>query len=170
MGEAGVFAPEARLELIEGEIVETAPLGSLHAAVVRILNGLFVRLVDDLAIVSGQSPLVVGERSVPEPDIVLLKPRADHYSKSHPVAADALLVIEVSDTTFRFDLDTKIPLYARAGITEAWVVDLQGRTLRVFRDPGAGGYRTNFTVSGDENVSARALPEVRVAMTEIFPK
>ncbi|MGQ0653216.1 MAG: Uma2 family endonuclease [Betaproteobacteria bacterium] len=108
-----------------------------------------------------QSPLVVGERSVPQPDIALLKPRADNYFGSHPGPADVLLVVEVSDTTSRFDLSTKIPLYARAGIAEAWVFDLGGRTLRVFRDPDPGGYRTSFTASG-ETASVRALCDVAV--------
>lgn len=170
MGEAGVFAPEARLELIEGEIVEMAPIGSPHASTVRLLNRLFVRQAGDLAIVSVQSPLVVGERSVPQPDLALLKPRADNYFRSHPAAADVLLVVEVSDTTLRFDLSTKIPLYARAGIAETWVVDLEKRAVRVFRDPDANGYRTSFTVSGDQKVSSSALPEVALTASELFPR
>lgn len=169
MGEAGVFAPEARLELIEGEIVEMAPIGSPHASTVRLLNRLFVHRAGDLAIVSVQSPLVVGERSVPQPDLALLRPRADNYFSSHPAATDVLLVVEISDTTLRFDLSTKIPLYARAGITEAWVVDLEKRAVRVFRDPDSSGYRTSFTASGGEKVGAGALPEVALAVSEFFP-
>ncbi len=170
MGEAGVFAADARLELIEGEIIEMAPIGSPHAGAVKILNRLFARLAGDLAIVSVQDPLIVGDRSVPQPDVALLKPRADSYASSHPTAADVILVVEVADTTLRFDIDTKIPLYARFGISEAWVVDVQGRAVRVFRDPGASGYRTSLTVSGEESVSALALPAVIVAVSALFPK
>lgn len=170
MGEAGVFAPEARLELIEGEIVEMAPVGSPHAGTVKLLNRLFFRLAGDLAVVSVQDPLIVGERSVPQPDLALLRPRADSYIRSHPTAADVLLVVEVADTTLAFDLGTKVPLYARAGIAEAWVVDLQERTLRVFRDPAADGYRTSFTAASGESVGALALPEVVIALAELFPK
>jgi Uma2 family endonuclease len=170
MGEAGVFAPEARLELIEGEIVEMAPIGSPHAGMVNTLVWLFSRAAGDLAVVSVQNPLVAGERSVPQPDVALLKARADRYARSHPSASDVLLVVEVADTTRAFDLGTKVPLYARSGIVEAWVVDLQERALRVFRDPGPGGYRTSFTASGDESVSALALPAVVVALPAIFPK
>jgi len=169
MGEAGVFAPEARLELIEGEIVEMAPIGSPHASTVAVLNRLFVRLAGDRAVVWVQSPLVLGERSVPQPDLVLLKPRADRYFNAHPVPADVLLVVEVSDTTLAFDLATKIPLYARAGIAESWVVDLEKRALRVFRDPDPSGYRTSFTASGADKVSAGALPEVAFAVSALFP-
>ena len=170
MGEAGVFAPDARLELIEGEIVEMAPIGSPHAGAVKVLTRLFVRLAGDLAIVSVQDPLIVGDRSVPQPDLALLKPRADSYSRSHPSAADVLLVVEVADTTLSFDLGTKVPLYARSGIPEVWVLDVQERALRVFRDPGPAGYRTSFTRSGDENVSALALPAVAFAVAALFPE
>jgi len=170
MGEAGVFAPDARLELIEGEIVEMAPIGSPHAGMVNTLNRLLGGLAGDRALVSVQNPLVLGERSVPQPDLALLKPRADNYTGSHPTAADVLLVVEVSDATLRFDIETKIPLYARAGIAEAWVVDLRERAVRVFREPGAGGYRTNFTAAGEESVSALLLPAAAVALRELFPK
>ncbi len=169
MGEAGVFAPDARLELIEGEIVEMAPIGSPHAGTVIILNRLFSRAAGDLAIVSVQSPLIVGDRSVPQPDLALLKPRADSYTRSHPTAADVLLVVEVADATLPFDIGTKIPLYAGCGIAEAWVVDVQERAVRVFRDPSPSGYRTSFTVSGGESVTALALPALVVALPVLFP-
>jgi len=169
MGEAGVFAPEARLELIEGEIVEMAPIGSAHAGTVAILGRLLGRAAGDQAIVWVQNPLVIGERSVPQPDLALLEPRADSYTRSHPTPADVLLVVEVSDTTLAFDLGTKVPLYARAGIAEAWVVDLQARAVRVFRDPGSAGYRTSFTVSGAAKLGCAALPEVAIAVAALFP-
>ena len=169
MGEGGVFAPEARLELIEGEIVEMAPIGSPHAGMVNTLIWLFSRAAGDQAVVAAQNPLIVGERSVPQPDMVLLSPRADRYSRSHPTTADVLLLVEVADTTLPFDLGTKIPLYARCGIAEAWVIDLNERTVRVFRDPGANGYRTSFTVKGDESVTALALPAVVLPVAALFP-
>lgn len=170
MAEGGVFAPEARLELIEGEIVEMAPIGSAHASAVAQLTRLFVRLAGGQAMVWTQNPVLAGERSVPQPDLALLKPRADDYFGGHPAAADVLLVVEVSDTTLRFDLSTKIPLYARAGIGEAWVLDLEKRALRVFRDPDSSGYRTSFTVSGDQEAASGELPAVTLAVSELFPK
>lgn len=170
MGEAAVFAPDARLELIEGEIIERAPLGSRHAGAVKILNRLFSGLVGDLAIVSVQDPLIVGERSVPQPDLVLLKPRADSYSSAHPTVADVLLVIEVADAKLTFDMETKVPLYARAGIAEAWLVDLREHVVRVFRDPSASGYRSTFTISGEQALSALALPTAAIDLQALFPK
>ena len=169
MGDSGVFAPEARLELIEGEIVEMAPIGSPHAGMVNTLNWLLTRAAGELAVVAVQNPLIVGDRSVPQPDLALLRPRADHYSRSHPTSADVLLLIEVADTTLAFDLGTKVPLYARSGIAEAWVIDVQERAVRVFRDPSASGYRTSFTVSGGESVAVLALPAAVISPAALFP-
>ena len=169
MGEARVFAPDVRLELIEGEIVEMAPIGSPHAGMVNILTRLFSRAAGDLAVVAVQNPLIVGDRSVPQPDLTLLKPRADSYSTSHPTTADVLLVVEVADTTLQYDLGTKIPLYARCGIAEAWVVDVQERAVRAFRDPSPTGYRTSFTVSGEGSVTALVLPAIVVGLPVLFP-
>lgn len=169
MGEAGVFGPEARLELIEGEIVEMAPIGSPHAGTIAILIRHLARVAGDAALVWAQNPLVIGPRSVPQPDLALLRLRSDSYTKSHPGPADVLLVVEVSDTTLAYDLGTKVPLYARAGIPESWVVDLGAREVRVFRDPSVGGYRTSFTAGIGETVGVQALPEVRFAVAELFP-
>jgi len=170
MGETGVFAPEARLELIEGEIVEMAPVGSRHAGAVNTLNRLFGRLAGDRAVVSVQNPVIVAERSVPQPDLALLKPRADSYSGAHPTAADVLLVVEVADTTLAFDIGTKVPLYARVAVSEVWVVDLNEQAVRVYREPSASGYKTAFTVAGDNSLAVLALPEVAVALLELFPR
>ena len=169
MGEAGVFASDARLELIEGEIVERAPIGSRHAGMVNTLIWLFSRAAGDRAVVAAQNPLIAGDRSVPQPDVVLLRPRADRYSRSHPTPADVLLLVEVAESTLPFDLGTKVPLYSRCGIAEAWVIDVQERVVHVFRDPSPSGYRTSFTLKGDEKVTALALPAIVVPVAELFP-
>jgi Uma2 family endonuclease len=170
MGEGNVFAPDARLELIEGEIIEMAPIGSPHAAAVTILARHMSRAAGDRAIVWVQNPVRIGDRSMPQPDLALLKPRRDTYARSHPVPADVLLLIEVSDTTLRFDVSTKMPLYARAGIVEAWVVDVENDKVQVFRDPDPAGYRTTFTVTGDNRLGLGAIPGVAIAVSELFPK
>jgi len=169
MGEGNVFAPDARLELIEGEIIEMAPIGSPHAGTVAILTRLFGRAARDAAVVWVQNPVRMGERSMPQPDVVLLKPRADMYTRSHPSAADVLLLIEVSDATLRFDVSTKVPLYAHAGVVETWVVDIENARVQVFRDPGADGYRTSFVVSGSNRVTSTVLPAIEIAASELFP-
>lgn len=169
MGEGGVFAPEARLELIDGEIVEMAPIGSRHAGMVNTLTWLLIRAAGELAVVAVQNPVIVGDRSVPQPDLALLRPRADRYSQSHPTSADVLLLVEVAESTLPFDLGTKIPLYAQCGIAEAWVIDVQERVVRVFRDPSTSGYRTSFAASGSESIAVIALPAIVVSLTALFP-
>ena len=168
MGEAGVFAPEARLELIEGEIVEMAPIGSPHLARVNILTRLFVERAGRRAIVSVQNPLVIGDRSVPQPDLALLEPREDEYVRALPTASEVLLVVEVADSTLPFDLRTKMPLYARCGVPEAWVVDVNERVISVFREPGAEGYRTSLTVAPGQKIACMALPDVFIELAELF--
>lgn len=169
MGEAGVFAPDARLELIEGEIIEMAPIGGPHMSQVNKLNRLLVERTGDRAIVSVQNPLVIADRSVPQPDLVLLKPRGDEYAHSLPTASDVVLVVEVADTTLSFDLRTKVPLYARCGVAEAWVVDVNKQVIHVFRDPTPAGYGTNLTLRPGEKVACVALPEAAVEVAELFP-
>jgi Uma2 family endonuclease len=170
MGEGNVFAPDARLELIEGEIIEMAPIGPPHAAAGTILARRFTHAVGDSAIVWIQNPLRINDRSMPQPDVAVLRPRADTYAHSHPGPSDVLLVVEVSDTTLRFDVSAKMPLYARAGIVEAWVVDVEAGLVRVSRDADAGGYRTSFTVAGNERVRSLAASGVEITVSELFPR
>ena len=168
MGEAAVFAPDARLELIEGQIIEMAPIGDAHASIVAILTRLFVRQAGDAGFVWVQNPVIVGKRSMPRPDLALLKAREDDYSTRHPAVDDVLLAVEVSDSTLAFDVGTKVPLYARCGVAEAWIVDVNGAAIVVHRKPGAKGYASVSTVSGDEQVECVALPQVRVSPRELF--
>jgi Uma2 family endonuclease len=169
MGEAGVFGPEARLELIDGEIVEMTPIGSPHAGAVKTLTRLFVRLAGDRAVVAVQDPVILSDQSVPQLDLALLAPRADNYASAHPSAADVLLIVEVADTTLAFDLQQKVPLYARSAINEVWVVDVNEQAVRVYREASANGYKTSFTVSGKDVVTSAALSDVSIAVSDMFP-
>jgi Uma2 family endonuclease len=167
MGEAHVFAHDARLELMDGEIVEMAPIGSAHAAVVNTLAAL-LREAAPRAIVSVQNPLVLSKRSAPQPDAMVLRPRADRYYRSHPVAADALLVIEVADTTLRYDLEIKRPLYARAGVAELWIVDVDRRELHMFRAPDLD-YSIHRVLTTSDNAEVAALGDLGFAVSALFP-
>jgi Uma2 family endonuclease len=167
MGEAHVFAPQARLELMEGEIVEMAPIGSAHAAVVNTLAALLSEAAPR-AIVSVQNPLVLGERSAPQPDVMLLRPRADRYYSSHPVAADVLLVVEVADSTLEYDLEVKRPLYARAGVAELWIVDIGGRAMHVFREPEQN-YAIHRILTASDNAAVAALGYAAFPVSALFP-
>lgn len=167
MGEAHVFAHDARLELMEGEIVEMAPIGSAHAAVVNTLDTL-LREVAPRAIVSVQNSLVLSERSAPQPDVVLLRARSDRYYSSHPTAADALLVVEVADTTLEYDLQVKRSPYARAGVVELWIVDINRREMHVFREPGLD-YSIHRVLTGSDEAAVAALGDVGFAVSALFP-
>jgi len=167
MGEAHVFAHDARLELMDGEIVEMAPIGSAHAAVVDTLASV-LREVAPRALVRVQNPLVLGERSAPQPDVTLLRPRADRYYTSHPVAADALLVVEVADTTLEYDLRVKRRLYASAGVAELWIVDVNRRELHAFRKPDLE-YSIHRILTASDYAQVAALGDVGFSVSALFP-
>ena len=156
MVEAGVFNEDDPVELIEGEIVEMAPIGSRHAACVKKLNQLFTSVLGDQVIVSVQDPIGIGG-SEPEPDIALLRPRDHFYVAKHPGPEDVLLVVEVADSSFQYDREVKMPLYARSGIVEAWLVDLGNDEVVVYREPSPKGYGSMQTYSAGDEMSLSAF-------------
>ena len=125
LGELGFFAPDARVELLDGEIHDMSPIGPLHGGVVNRLNRLFNLAAKGRWIVSAQNPVDLDKYSEPEPDVVLLKPAPDDYVSHHPVPDDVLLLIEVADSSLEFDRRKKLPTYARSGIRDLWIVNLQ---------------------------------------------
>src|SRR5262249_50900301 len=140
MAEAGVFGPEERVELIDGEIIQMSPIGPRHAGGVINLNRILITRLGNRAVVSPQNPVVIWPRSGPQPDLLVLRPRPASYSRAHPTPADVLLAIEVADTTARFDRIVKARLYARARIGEYWLVDVDEERVDVFRAPGGEAY------------------------------
>jgi Uma2 family endonuclease len=141
MAEAGILSDPHRVELIDGEIIDMAAIGSPHAAITNRLARLFTRASsDEVALVSVQSPLRLDAYNEPEPDLMLLRPRPDGYREGHPGAADVLLLIEVSETSLAYDRSTKLALYARFGVPEVWIVDLFGAAVEVCREPKEGVY------------------------------
>ena len=148
MGETGILGPADRVELIDGEIFDMSPIGVLHAAIVDALLRHLSRSVAESAVIRCQNPLRLDEFSEPEPDVAILRPRADCYTTAHPGPADVLLVIEVADTSLAYDLATKVPLYARHGIPEVWVIDAATRQTRVFRQPVGSGETARATSGG----------------------
>jgi Uma2 family endonuclease len=141
MADAGVFPIGARIELIEGEVIEMSPIGNRHAGCVNRLGMLLNREAGDRAIVAVQNPVRLSDFSEPQPDIALLKPRDDYYSNAHPTPADVLLIVEVSDTTVEYDRRVKLPLYARAGIPETWLMVLPKDLIEVHSQPVNGKYQ-----------------------------
>jgi len=158
MGEAGILHEDDRVELLDGRLYVMSPIGSPHAACVRRLDRLFQRRAEPDALVSAQNPVVLDDTSEPEPDLALLSPRDDDYAARHPRPDDVLLLVEVADTTEDFDRSTKLSLYARAGISEYWVVSLSDNQLHVYRGPEDGDYATHSVLTPDDTVSVEALP------------
>src|SRR4051794_31509585 len=168
MAETGILREDDRVELIEGEIVDMTPLGRRHLARVDHLAELLFRGLGERAIVRVQGSIRLGERSEPQPDLVLLRRRADYYAETDAGPADILLVVEVADTSLAHDRDVKVPLYARAGIPEVWLIDLNGENIAIYREPGSAGYRDVFTVRGDARLSPRAFPELVLTPGQII--
>jgi Uma2 family endonuclease len=166
MAEVGLLPPDARVELIEGEIIDMAPIGSRHAAAVNLLAERLIRGQGGTALVSIQAPVRLGLRSEPQPDLAILKPRADRYAGSHPTAADVLLLIEVSDATLRFDREVKAKLYAQHGVSELWIVDLNDHRVHVFREPVQGAYADRSIVTA--GVMHVPTLEIEVELTDLF--
>ncbi len=168
MVEAGILRVEDRVELIEGEIIDMTPIGSRHAACVDCLNQLILPAVLGRAILRVQQPLVLGDRSEPEPDIALVRHRDDFYRAAHPSAGDVLLIVEVAETSLRYDREVKIPLYASHGIPEVWLVDLESRDLRVFRGPGEKGYAEEYTAAEPKGIDLVGLPDLRLDLSSLL--
>lgn len=168
MGQAGVFAPDARVELIEGEVVNMPPIGSAHAGTVNTLNWLLTSALGERTVVAVQNPVRLGDDSELEPDVAVLRPRPDRYRDSHPSPADVLLIVEIADTSLQFDRSTKIPLYARHGIPEAWLVDLVNRLVSIYREPKDGIYRNVQTTGTPGTVELSQLPGVTIDLSGLL--
>lgn len=168
MAEVGLLAPDARVELIEGEIIDMAPIGPDHCSVVDQLNRQFVTAVGSRGIVRIQGAVRLDWLSEPQPDLALLAARDDFYRHAHPLPPDVLLLIEVSDNTLRYDRDRKMPLYARHGIPEAWIFDLQHGELRIYSSPQGGRYAEQHATKAPGLTPLAALPGVAVDLSGIL--
>ncbi len=169
MAQVGILHEDDRVELLDGQIVEMTPIGTRHAACVNRLNQLFVPLLASRrASVSIQNHVVLGKHQAPQPDVALLRFRADGYQTQDPGPADVLLVIEVADTTVASDRKRKIPLYARAGISEAWLVSLPADGIEIYRAPRSGQYRDARTGRRGETITPLAFPDLRLLVDDIL--
>ncbi len=168
MGEAGVFAEHERTELIEGEIFDMPPIGIPHYSIVDRLTERFVIAVKGRAIVRVQNPVPLGDLSEPQPDITLLKRYEDFYRETAQQDADVLLVVEVADSSLRYDRDIKIPLFARHAIPEVWLIDVRHSKILLFQDVSSDGYRHETTLTTAGILSPLALPEVAIDLSGIF--
>ena len=168
MADAGIFGPEERVELIDGEIIEMSPIDPRHAGCVININRLLVTRLGDRAVVSPQNPVVIRPRSEPQPDMLVLRRREVSYSRAHPTPEDVLLAIEVANTTARFDRIVKARLYARSGIGEYWLIDVQKERVDVFRVPHGEAYAETTAVGRGSSIAPLACPEVAISVDDLF--
>jgi Uma2 family endonuclease len=168
MAEAGILSADDRVELIEGEIVDMTPIGSEHGGTTDYLTSRVAQAVADGRVqVRVQGSLRLDRHNEPQPDLMLLRPRADFYRKSHPSAADVLLLVEVADSSLAYDRGAKLALYARHGVAEVWIVDLPDRAVELFREPGVDGYAVCERVIAGA-VSPRLVPDLAVDLIALF--
>lgn len=164
----GVLTKYDRIELIEGEMLDVAPIGRKHAAITSRLHEVFVLAVSRSATIVSGSPINLGEFSEPQPDLMLLKRRADFYGGKIAEAADVLLLTEVSDSSLAFDQSVKWSLYARYGVAEYWIVDVEGKRVVINLEPTATGYAVKREFGAADEVSPQAFPELKIPVGEIF--
>ncbi len=167
MGRVGLLSEDARVELIDGEIVEMSPIGTRHLACVVTLTHLVMSAVASEYFVSIQNPVRLDNGSEPQPDLSLLKTRPDPAGRL-PGPEDVALVVEIYDSTLAYDKTVKLPLYANAGVPEAWIVDLAGRKVEVHSEPSPQGYRATRTFTPGERVSSPSVEKLAPSVDEIL--
>ena len=168
MAQAGILSERDRVELIDGEVVAMTPIGPRHNAAVNRANRRFVMSVGDRAIVQVQGAVQLDRFYEPEPDVVLLRPKADLYASRHPGPSDILLIVEMAESSLAYDRDVKAGVYARTGVPEYWLVDLAEGTLSCHTAPAAGPYQTVRRHGRGESIAPEALPECRIPIDELL--
>ena len=168
MGETGILKQQDRVELIEGEIVDMAPIGSNHAGTVNYLSKVLNTSLSTEAIISSQNPIIMNNLSEPEPDIVVLKLRDDFYRHAHPTPDDIYLVIEVAESSLQYDREIKIPLYAKYNIPEVWLVDLESNQLTVYSSPKNNQYENIETITTYSHVAIQKIPGIKINLSNLF--
>jgi len=170
MAEAGVLRPDARVELLDGRIIDRSPIGPFHGEVTTYLTEIFAAASKGRWRTRVQNSVRLDEHSEPQPDLVLAKPIAETYRKRHPQPEEIFLLVEVADTTLETDQTDKLPAYGRAGISEVWIVNLNNETIEVYREPHFTGYGSKTILRGNEQAVPRAFPDVAVNVGELLKR
>jgi Uma2 family endonuclease len=168
LGRAGFFSENDRVELLNGEIVVMSPIGYRHATAVNRLTEFLIRKSLSRYVVSPQNPFNLDERSQPQPDIALQDPACDREPR-HPFPEEIFLVIEVSDSTVRYDREDKRPAYARQGIREYWIVNLEDNVFEIFRNPAGDIYRDTQTLRPSDTIAPVAFPDLKLRVGDFLP-
>jgi Uma2 family endonuclease len=168
MVEAGILAEDDRVELIDGEVRQMSPIGSVHAAIVNRLNTILSELLVRRAIVSIQNPVILNDYTEPQPDLVVLRLKDDYYREALPGPSDVLLLIEVADTTLEYDRDEKVPRYAGMRVPEVWLVDTNAEEVTQYARPDAGSYQHVGTFAVGEELRSIEISSLGVSISDIF--
>ena len=168
MAETGIIKDEDRIELIEGELIEMGKIGKRHAACVDRLNDLFRDKFGKRVLVRSQNPIQLSDYSQPQPDLAILTRKSDYYETAHPTPDDIFLLVEVADTTIKFDQEIKIPLYAKHNILEVWLVNLNQEIVEVYYQSNINSYTTKKIFTKKQIISPISFPEIKINVSEIF--
>ncbi|WP_414581370.1 Uma2 family endonuclease [Scytonema sp. PCC 10023] len=175
LAELGFFSEDDRVELINGEIIPMVSKGKPHSVCsTRLFRELF-KLVGERGTLRGQEPIIIREYSEPEPDFVIVQNREDDYLSAHPIPSDVLLLIEISDSSLKYDQEVKLPIYAEAGISDYWIFNLVNNCLECYSEPyqnlqGNFGYRSKFIFLPNESVNLPFFPDLSLNLSKVFPK
>ena len=174
LAELGFFESDNRFELIRGEIIKMAAKGRFHSVCNSLLLRELYPLLGKLAMLRGQEPIILSDDSEPEPDVAIARNCSDNYLSSHPEPADILLVIEVSDSTLKYDRTTKLSLYAESGISDYWIFNLVDIQLEMHSEPyqkqrGGFDYRLTRVVLSNEVVVIPGFPDLSLDLSAVFP-
>lgn len=168
LGEAGIFNEDSRVELLDGEIIDMAPIGKHHAKVVRRLIRVMSQHFSDVALVDAQNVAILDNFSEPQLDLLLLRLELDE-STEFPRPADILLIVEVAESSYRYDSSRKLRAYARSGIAEYWIVNIGESCVEVYREPQGEGYTQKFQRVAGENLEPAAFSGRAIAVADILP-
>ncbi len=169
MAEAGIFHPEERVELIAGQIIRMSAKGTAHTAAVRRTAKILRNLLINQAEVYTQDPIQLDDFSEPEPDVAVVRIDPLDYADHHPTPSEVYLIIEVADSSLKYDRETKAKAYARSGLADYWVLDVINRKLHMFREPIQEGYQSEVILSEEASVSPLQFPTLEITLQEMLP-
>lgn len=170
MVETGVLRPDARIELLDGKIIDMSPIGPFHGDVTTYLTEVFAIASKGRWRTRVQNPVRLDEHSEPQPDLVLARPNPEAYRKRHPQPDEIYLLVEVADASLNTDHEEKLPAYGRAGVTEVWIVNLNESTVEVYREPNFTGYGSKTVLRAGAQAQPLAFPDVAVDLAELLKR
>jgi Uma2 family endonuclease len=169
MSETGLLDPHERTELIAGQITLMVAKGTSHVTSLYLLVNTLRDKLGNSVLIRTQDPIQLDDLSEPEPDLAIVRGTVLDYATQHPHPSDIYLIIEVADRTLKYDCETKDKLYALAGISDYWVLDVKNRQLHIFRDPTPTGYTSHLILAEPNRAVPLAFPDCEMILASILP-